>query len=222
MPRRDEAHMQARRREIMEAAVRCFARNGLAATTIADIRKESGLSTGAIYLHFGSKSEIVAAVGEQRKQELVHDPALKDPSALPAWAARRLQAFAAPENRGLVGLDLEALAHPENSEGVAGIIGGILRDEQASLAKTLGGGADGRARAMLLQTFLLGAGMLSLADAASEAKLRQALEILLAGIGLSVGMERCAAFLRDSPRKRLKSTDGLNPQVPRRSEWNSD
>jgi AcrR family transcriptional regulator len=197
MPKRDEAHMQARRREIMDAAVRCFVRNGLAATTIADIRNESGLSTGGIYLHFGSKAEIVAAVGEHRKALLAEDPALKDPAALPQWAARRLQDVAAPENRGLVGLDFEALAHPEQSEGVAQIIGEILRDEQKKLAATLGGGADGRARAVLLQAFLLGAGMLSVADAAPVPKLREALDVLLAGVGLAA--EKKPAGKKNTP-----------------------
>lgn len=184
MPKRDDAHMQARRRQIMDAALRCFVRKGLAATSIADIREESGLSTGAIYLHFRNKAEIIAAVGEQRIEEVAGDPGLRDAASLPAWAARRLQSFITPANRGAIALDLEALAHPERSEGVADIMGGILRGEQAGLAAALGGGAEGKARAVLLQAFMLGAGMLTLADAAPASRLRQALDLLLSSLGL--------------------------------------
>jgi AcrR family transcriptional regulator len=48
----------ARRREILEAARRIFARKGYHAASMADITRESGLTRGGIYWHFGSKWEI--------------------------------------------------------------------------------------------------------------------------------------------------------------------
>jgi TetR/AcrR family acrAB operon transcriptional repressor len=47
-----------RRREILEAALRIFARKGYSAATMADITRESGLTRGGIYWHFSSKWEI--------------------------------------------------------------------------------------------------------------------------------------------------------------------
>jgi AcrR family transcriptional regulator len=51
-----------RRSAILDAALRCFARRGLAATTIADVRKASRTSTGSIYHHFRSKEELASAL----------------------------------------------------------------------------------------------------------------------------------------------------------------
>ena len=65
MPKVSEAHREARRHEIARAALRCFARKGFAATSMADIIAESGLSAGAIYGHYKSKDELITlAIGE--------------------------------------------------------------------------------------------------------------------------------------------------------------
>jgi AcrR family transcriptional regulator len=59
MPKVSDEHREARRHEIARAALRCFARKGFAATSIADIIAESGLSAGAIYGHYKSKDELI-------------------------------------------------------------------------------------------------------------------------------------------------------------------
>ena len=59
MPKVTEEYRVARRHEIAQAALRCFARKGFAATSMADIIAESGLSAGAIYGHFTSKDELM-------------------------------------------------------------------------------------------------------------------------------------------------------------------
>ncbi|KRC49534.1 hypothetical protein ASE16_12445 [Leifsonia sp. Root227] len=59
MPKVSEAHRTARRHEIAQAALRCFARNGFQGTSMADIITESGLSAGAIYGHYSSKNELI-------------------------------------------------------------------------------------------------------------------------------------------------------------------
>jgi len=50
------------RSELVTAAARVFARKGYDGATIADITSEAGLSSGAIYAHFGSKAELFVAV----------------------------------------------------------------------------------------------------------------------------------------------------------------
>jgi len=47
---------------ILDAALRCFTRQGIAGTTIADVRKTSKTSIGSIYHHFKSKEELAAAL----------------------------------------------------------------------------------------------------------------------------------------------------------------
>ena len=62
MARVSQAHLDARRRQILDGAARCFARNGFHATSMQDVLRESGLSAGAVYRYFASKEEIVAAI----------------------------------------------------------------------------------------------------------------------------------------------------------------
>lgn len=49
-----------RKREILSAALTCFATKGYDATTLADIRERAGASTGSIYHHFANKAELAA------------------------------------------------------------------------------------------------------------------------------------------------------------------
>jgi TetR/AcrR family transcriptional regulator, transcriptional repressor of aconitase len=65
MPRVTESYLQSRRRQIMDAAITCFAREGFHRTTMQDIVSETGLSAGAIYRYFRSKEDIVAAIAAE-------------------------------------------------------------------------------------------------------------------------------------------------------------
>jgi AcrR family transcriptional regulator len=60
MPKRDPEHMNAQRERILRATIECIARKGVEGMSMADIRQQAGLSTGAIYVHFANKEDIVA------------------------------------------------------------------------------------------------------------------------------------------------------------------
>ena len=62
MPKVNEAYLEARRNEILDAALVAFARNGFQESTIQDIAREAGVSHGAIYRYFASKDDIIEAV----------------------------------------------------------------------------------------------------------------------------------------------------------------
>lgn len=64
-----EAHLQARRDQIVNAAWACFARKGYHQTTMQDIATEAGISAGAIYRYFDSKDAVLKAIN-QRSQEM--------------------------------------------------------------------------------------------------------------------------------------------------------
>jgi AcrR family transcriptional regulator len=70
MPKVSQAHLDARRQQILDAARARFASHGFARTSMADIVTESGLSNGAIYRYFTSKDDIVVAVCEQGTEAL--------------------------------------------------------------------------------------------------------------------------------------------------------
>jgi len=64
VPRVSEAHREARRAEIVSAALRCFTRTGYQRTSMAEIIAESGLSAGAIYGYFSGKQQLLVAVAD--------------------------------------------------------------------------------------------------------------------------------------------------------------
>ncbi|MFZ3573212.1 TetR/AcrR family transcriptional regulator [Streptomyces sp. BH097] len=70
MPKVSQSHLDARRQQIIDAARARFAEVGFARTSMPDIVRASGLSTGAIYRYFKGKDEIVAAICEESSQAL--------------------------------------------------------------------------------------------------------------------------------------------------------
>jgi AcrR family transcriptional regulator len=62
MPRVTQEHVDARRRQILSAALRCFAREGFHRTTMQDIFREADLSPGAVYSYFTGKDELIGAI----------------------------------------------------------------------------------------------------------------------------------------------------------------
>jgi AcrR family transcriptional regulator len=66
MPKVTDEHRDRRRRQILDAAMACFDRHGLHATTTDEIVAEAGLSAGAIYRYFDSKDAIIEAIAAER------------------------------------------------------------------------------------------------------------------------------------------------------------
>jgi AcrR family transcriptional regulator len=93
MPKVTEQYRVAKRREIADAAMRVFRRKGFHAASMAEIIAESGLSAGAIYGHYKSKSEIVLDVATTVVGSRVVDVerlASADPMPAPAELVRAL------------------------------------------------------------------------------------------------------------------------------------
>lgn len=65
MARVSQKHLEARRRQILDGAARCFARNGFHATSMQDILGEVGLSAGAVYRYFKGKDELISAIARE-------------------------------------------------------------------------------------------------------------------------------------------------------------
>lgn len=67
MPKRDPAHMEQRRRQILDAAIACFRTEDYENTTMKQIGERAGLSIGALYTHFKNKREVMIAILEQEQ-----------------------------------------------------------------------------------------------------------------------------------------------------------
>ena len=72
MPKVSQAHLDARREQIIEAAMICFAENGVHPTNMKRICEQARLSPGAVYRYFRSKEDIVAAVATSGR-EMIED-----------------------------------------------------------------------------------------------------------------------------------------------------
>jgi AcrR family transcriptional regulator len=71
-PRRTQAARSARTRgALLQAARELFAEKGFAATGRDEIAEQAGVTRGALYHHFASKTEVAAGVVEQLEGELV-------------------------------------------------------------------------------------------------------------------------------------------------------
>ncbi len=65
MARVSQEHLEARRRQILDGAAVCFARNGFHATSMQDVLKEVDLSAGAVYRYFSGKEELIEAIASE-------------------------------------------------------------------------------------------------------------------------------------------------------------
>ena len=101
-----EVDHDARRRELADAASRVIARNGLSATTLAQVAEESGWSIGSMRHYFPNKDELIASalwrVGERVDERIrsrtaggmsVADLRIAAAELLPLDASRREEAL---------------------------------------------------------------------------------------------------------------------------------
>ena len=165
MPKVTDKHKQARRRQIADAATRCFARDGLHGTSMQAIIRESGLSAGAIYSYFDGKDEIIEAIADERhaRERQLVDSVLEsdDPlTALEEFGRALIAALKQPSQRRerRVGVELwaEALHNPRlrrivrrGIDGPRAALTAILASAQARGEIPPGIEPDALARAMV-------------------------------------------------------------------------
>jgi AcrR family transcriptional regulator len=70
MPRVSPDHLQARRRQILDGARRCFARHGYEGATVRRLEEATQLSRGAIFHHFKDKESLFLALAEDDAERM--------------------------------------------------------------------------------------------------------------------------------------------------------
>ena len=65
MARKTKEEARETRVAILDAAVQVFSVKGVAATSLADIAREAGVTRGAIYWHFANKADLLAALWDE-------------------------------------------------------------------------------------------------------------------------------------------------------------
>ncbi|HEY7207061.1 MAG TPA: TetR/AcrR family transcriptional regulator [Gaiellaceae bacterium] len=78
------ARQEEKRRLILSAAVRVFARKGFHASRVGDIAEEAGVAHGLLYHYFSSKDELLETVFRETWRELLGAVQAVEESAAPA------------------------------------------------------------------------------------------------------------------------------------------
>lgn len=94
VPKVSQDHLDARRRQILDGARVCFARNGYEGATVRRMEEATGLSRGAIFHHFRDKDALFLALAHEEAQRMADVVA----------------------EQGLVQVMRDLLAHPEQHD----------------------------------------------------------------------------------------------------------
>ncbi|WP_437888092.1 TetR/AcrR family transcriptional regulator [Phytobacter sp. V91] len=116
-----------RRKQVIDAAAKCFRELGFHGCSIAKISKAAGMSPGHIYYHFANKEAIVEALVSHQESslyELINEIALSPPDeriavSLKRHTARMVDIHTSPEFNGLW---LEIAAEASRNPGVAEVL----------------------------------------------------------------------------------------------------
>lgn len=138
MPKLDEDTQRARREQIIEAAQRCFARDGFHNTTMQVICREAGISPGALYLYFKSKEELIEGICESEKGRLAQDLATLDnaPDFIAALG-KLAETYCLEEPIDKVRMQVEINAEALRNPAVGRVVGEIDRFILESLERLL-------------------------------------------------------------------------------------
>jgi AcrR family transcriptional regulator len=71
MPKLSDEQTEKRRARILDAAERCFSRDGFHRTTMQAICRDAGISAGALYLYFPSKEALIEGLTSRDRDEVV-------------------------------------------------------------------------------------------------------------------------------------------------------
>ncbi|QIG47706.1 TetR/AcrR family transcriptional regulator [Nordella sp. HKS 07] len=121
----DPQKHEAKRRQILDAAVICFARSGFHKTSTAEICAEAGMSPGNLFHYFKNKNAIIEAIVDEDRRQISewYEKALKADDLfeeLFKLMQRNLELIAEPTYRK-IGIEIfaEAMRNPTVGQLVA-------------------------------------------------------------------------------------------------------
>ena len=139
MPKVSDAHLAARRRQILDAAAACFARAGFHRTSMQDIVRESGISAGLVYRYFAGKDDMIVAIvtewHDQRRAPLRADDLIGNYLGL-------LRSIGDPGRRDDLRLGVQVWAEALRSSQILDLVRSGADGPRADAARALHGMTD--------------------------------------------------------------------------------
>lgn len=125
MPKISDEHRELRRRQILEAAWRCFQREGVQGTRIEQILAESGLAASALYRYFKNKDDIILAAIENSMQglSLLLEPLVEEgdeigPAAFVGYVAHKVRQFSERSGYNLMSIAVHGWSEAQRNDEV--------------------------------------------------------------------------------------------------------
>jgi AcrR family transcriptional regulator len=139
---------QARRQQVLTAAAECFRRRGFHGASMAEIAKTAGMSPGHIYNLFENKDDVITAIVERDRDEIVRriQETLDGDDVAGAMLGCIEESFQEPDREAEAALNLEVLAEASRNPKLAAVVVGsetMIRNKAMVLIRmALGPAAD--------------------------------------------------------------------------------
>lgn len=172
MPKISEEQWQQRRLQILEAAWRCFYRNGVQSTTMEDIIAESQMSASAMYRYFRGKEDIIlsaiaASLGAlaQQTAPLLGGEDVPVPADLIARFLLTVERFSERDGYNLLPIAIHGWSEAQRDERVRALLRDFYLQFRARIAECVvrwqkdgivGAQASALEVAQCLQSMILG------------------------------------------------------------------
>jgi len=162
-----------RRRQILQAAGRCFARDGFRGASISDICKEADISPGHLYHYFENKEAIVKEIAEASVAEADMHMELMSSEVDPInTLVSRVEIARAQQRDATHFLVFDMLAEAGHDPSIAKLLRDSHRAMRSRLAAFLKKGQDGGHVDRTLDPDLAAAVLISAVDGAKSMAIR--------------------------------------------------
>lgn len=142
MGRKAGVSAEETREALLTASARVFSAKGYDGASIADISRESGLSSGALYAHYSSKADLFAAVlssrAGQQYLDLITNSNIRDVAEFITVIGSSYD----KRQKDEAALLLEAMVASKRDPEVARIVGGWAQDAETLLTAAIRAAQD--------------------------------------------------------------------------------
>lgn len=142
MPKISDELWDERRRQILEAAWRCFHRKGVQPTTMEDIIAESRMAASAMYRYFRGKDDIIlsaitASLGTLAQQlaPMLQGPTAATPMDFVARVLGAIERFSQHDGYNLLPIAIHGWSEAQRDERVRELLNGFYGRFRAQIAE---------------------------------------------------------------------------------------